>query len=245
MNNGTGTGSVIKVTSLGNAAGGAVLRIGKLLWGVLAAAVATGDLAALRQAGSQRSAKKNDFEVAVGDPLYWSEANSRFEDDPSLPCLGIAIDSAEETDTTAHWVLTTPKLQGTAYRKHKLAGAAARPAAGDDVGDGFEVGSLWLYQGITWMCTDATLTAAKWRPLNPLVTTATVASGQTSVSVDITGLPGIANGDYVHATVRTKGANACYVVEAKVAGGNLVLTVNTDPGTGGAVCSVTVWPVPV
>ncbi len=63
--------------------------------------------------------------------------------------------------------------------------------------------------------------------------TATVASGQTSIAVAV---PRIKAGDFVYVTLATKGANACVIVSTTiVAGTGFTITVDTDPGTGGAV----------
>ena len=49
---------------------------------------------------------------------------------------------------------------------------------------------------------------------------------------------GWADGDDIVASVTLKGANPCFVVEAKCTGGNIAVEVNTDPGAGG--CKVQV-----
>jgi DNA-binding MurR/RpiR family transcriptional regulator len=62
---------------------------------------------------------------------------------------------------------------------------------------------------------------------------ATVASGQTSIAV---ACAAIAATDLVFVTLATKGTNACVVVSTTiVAGTGFTITVDTDPGTGGAV----------
>jgi hypothetical protein len=72
---------------------------------------------------------------------------------------------------------------------------------------------------------------------------ATVVSGTTAIDVADTGILAT---DIVIATVQTKGANACYIVDTTiVAATKFTITVNTDPGTGGAICAYTVFrPVP-
>ncbi len=62
---------------------------------------------------------------------------------------------------------------------------------------------------------------------------ATVLSGQTSIVVT----DALAKtGDLIIASVLTKGANACYVVDTSISDGvSFTITVNTDPGAGGAV----------
>jgi hypothetical protein len=72
---------------------------------------------------------------------------------------------------------------------------------------------------------------------------ATVASGQTTVTVADTG---IAAGDIVNVSLMVKGTNACVVNSVVItAATNFVITVSTDPGTGGAVFAYTVTrPVP-
>lgn len=62
---------------------------------------------------------------------------------------------------------------------------------------------------------------------------ATVASGQTSIAVAV---PLIKAGDLVFAVLKTKGTNACVVVSTTiVAGTGFTITVDTDPGAGGAL----------
>lgn len=63
--------------------------------------------------------------------------------------------------------------------------------------------------------------------------TSTVLSGQTSIVVtDAT----IAAGDIIIASVLTKGTNACHVVGVTISAGvSFTVSVNTDPGAGGAV----------
>ncbi len=63
--------------------------------------------------------------------------------------------------------------------------------------------------------------------------TATVASGGTTKAVAV---PLIAADDKVILTLATKGTNACVVVSSTiVAGTGFTITVDTDPGAGGAV----------
>ena len=62
---------------------------------------------------------------------------------------------------------------------------------------------------------------------------ATVVSGQTAIAVACLG---IAATDLVFVTLATKGTNAVVVVSTTiVAGTGFTITVDTDPGTGGAV----------
>ena len=62
---------------------------------------------------------------------------------------------------------------------------------------------------------------------------ATVANGQTSIAVSDTS---IAADDEIMASVMTKGTNACYVVGVTIsAATSFTISVNTDPGSGGAV----------
>jgi hypothetical protein len=63
--------------------------------------------------------------------------------------------------------------------------------------------------------------------------TATVVSGQTHIDVVVTQIKAA---DFVFACLVTKGANACVVNSTTiVAGTGFAITVDTDPGTGGAV----------
>jgi hypothetical protein len=62
---------------------------------------------------------------------------------------------------------------------------------------------------------------------------ATVASGGVAIAVACIG---IAATDLVFVTLATKGTNACVVISTTiVAGTGFTITVDTDPGTGGAV----------
>lgn len=62
---------------------------------------------------------------------------------------------------------------------------------------------------------------------------ATVVSGQTTIAVACLG---IAATDLVFVTLATAGANPCVVASTTiVAGTGFTITVNTDPGSGGAV----------
>lgn len=65
--------------------------------------------------------------------------------------------------------------------------------------------------------------------------TATVASGQTAIAITDADAK---TGDLIIASVLTKGANAAYVVGTSISNGvSFTITVNTDPGAGGAVIS--------
>lgn len=69
--------------------------------------------------------------------------------------------------------------------------------------------------------------------LLPIYGTATVPNGATSVVVTDAFAK---TGDFILATVMTKGANACHVVGATISNGvSFTISVNTDPGAGGAV----------
>src|SRR5262245_1510959 len=47
--------------------------------------------------------------------------------------------------------------------------ATASPTTGDDVGDGYSVGSMWIWSanGWVWVCTSAAAGAAVWKELTP------------------------------------------------------------------------------
>lgn len=243
MNRTRGSGCPVTVTAPSTLTGNQML-IALGLAALVAADAASGAPVALWPEGEYFQTKKNDFTVALGQPLYWSATNSRFENNKLLPCVGVATQAATETSTEVFFRFGPPVQVGYNFRKNNL-GASARPAATDDTTDGYEVGSEWQYLGVRWVCTDATADAAHWKALNPILTSVTVVSGQTSKSTAVADIPGIANGDTVLASVKTKGANSCYITGADVTGGNLVVNVNTDPGTGGAVCNVAIWPAAV
>jgi len=236
---GRGPRSPINITAGAALTSGRIYQVGTLV-GLAIGDAASGAQAALATEGVFELPKATGYTITQGDVVYYDCITDFQLESTGVP-IGVALESAGTSATTCR-VSFIPEIVAAAGGRNNPVGAA-RPAATDDESKGFAVGSLWYYAGIQWICTDATGEAAHWRPLNPIVTTTTVASGQTSISSSMP--TGAANGDYVQATVRTKGANAASIVEAKVAGGNLVVTVSTDPGTGGAVCSVTIWPVPV
>ena len=63
--------------------------------------------------------------------------------------------------------------------------------------------------------------------------TATVVSGQVAIAVAVTQIKA---DDFVFAVLKTKGTNACVVISTTiVAGTGFTITVDTDPGSGGAV----------
>lgn len=78
-----------------------------------------------------------------------------------------------------------------------------------------------------------------WQYLQKLLSTngsmgyATVENGATTVVVTDTMAQA---GDFILASVYTKGTNACYVVGVTIsAGASFTITVSADPGAGGAV----------
>jgi hypothetical protein len=63
--------------------------------------------------------------------------------------------------------------------------------------------------------------------------TATVASGGVSIAVAVSQIKAA---DFVFVCLKTKGANACVVISTTiVAGTGFTITVDTDPGSGGAI----------
>ena len=44
--------------------------------------------------------------------------------------------------------------------------AAAAPTVNDDADDGYGHGSIWIYSGDVYICTDPTATAAVWTQIN-------------------------------------------------------------------------------
>lgn len=241
--NGRGPSSPVNLVAGDTLTSSRVSIVGGLVF-VAAADASSGDNVAVYTEGRFNVPKQTGFALAIGDPVYFDDSDNRAENNASLPCIGVCVGAAGSSDTSVDVLLVQTTQPSAGLRKANLA-AGARPTTGDDADSGYAVGSEWQFQGIRWVCTDATVGAAKWRPLNPVIAEVTVASGQTAIATAITGLPGVANGDVAIASVKTKGANAAYIVSAAVAGGNLTVTVNTDPGAGGAVCNVAIWPAAV
>lgn len=243
---GKGPASPITVNAGAALTGNQIVQIGVSgLLGIVAGDSGSGDPAAIYTEGVFDLPKQTGFSIALGGAVYVDVgADQRAENNPALPCIGYAIEAAGSSATTVRTRLVQSLSAFGGGVAHKLDGSA-RPTVDDDAGDGYGVGSKWYASGIVWECLDGTAGAAKWRALNPVLATVTVASGGTSVSTAVGDIPGIANGDHVLASVKTKGANAAYIVGAAVTGGNLVVAVNTDPGTGGAVINCAIWPANV
>lgn len=222
-----------------------VVNLGALV-AVVIGDVASGAQAALATEGVFSLAKESGFAIAQGSPVYFDTGvQQRAENNEALPCIGYATEAAGSSATSVT-VRLAPVVEPTSglSKKNNL-NAAARPTVDDDATEGYSIGSEWQYLGVRWICHGVGTGAAKWRPLNPIIAEVTVASGQTAIVTAISGLVGVANGDPVIASVKTKGANAAYIVSAAVAGGNLTVTVDTDPGAGGAVCNAAIWPAAV
>lgn len=71
--------------------------------------------------------------------------------------------SNHEAAANPHSIYLTQTEADALYGKHNFTASAA-PTVNDDSGDGYAVGSLWLWaaRGLLWQCVDATAGAAVW-----------------------------------------------------------------------------------
>ena len=90
------------------------------------------------------------------------------------------------------------------------------PATTDDASGGFSQGSIWVYPstGNSWICADATVSAAVWSPLGRIPVNVSGAADGATFEVDINFDGGIATGiDHFAAADFNNGGvvhNACY-----------------------------------
>jgi hypothetical protein len=105
------------------------------------------------------------------------------------------------------------KLNATGLRKNNFA-ATTDPGTGDDTGDGYEVGSVWINTtaGTVWVCENDTSTEAVWVQVYDAATlksdtTATLTAGYGNTSHPLgtitsgTVTPDVANGHHQHGTI--------------------------------------------
>lgn len=239
---GRGPSSPINVTAPEALTSNQVIQVGSLVAVVIGDA-ASGAQVALATEGVFSLAKATGFAIAQGDPVYFDTGvDQRAEANPALAMIGYALEDAASGATTVTVRLAPPAQPEGGALKHNLA-AGARPAVGDDVADGYAPGSLWIYQGVSWVCVDNGAGAAKWRAINPLSATVTVANGAVTGTV---ALPtGAANGDHVQATCTTDLTNEEAITRAIATGGNVVIHMTGDPGASTAVITCKIWPADV
>lgn len=79
----------------------------------------------------------------------------------------VVLDETKKQFSWSIWDATASAWQSIEDRKSKL-DATADPTTGDDSGDGYEVGSLWVNvtADTVFICTDATSTAAVWKQVS-------------------------------------------------------------------------------
>lgn len=239
---GRGPSSPINVTAPEALTSNQVIQVGSLVAVVIGDA-ASGAQAALATEGVFSLAKATGFAIAQGDPVYFDTgADQRAEANAALPMIGYALEDVASGGTTVTVRLAPPAQPVGGALLHNFAGAA-RPAVTDDSGDGYSIGSQWVYLGVTWICVDATAGAAKWRALNTLAASLTIASAAVTGTV---ALPtGAANGDYVIAIQTADMTNEVAVSRAIATGGNAVVHLTGDPGASGATLALRILPADV
>ena len=240
---GRGPSSPINVVAGGTVSSGDVIDLGGGLFGVAAADASSGEVLAVYTEGVFDLPKQSGFSIAAGEPVYFDAgADQRAENNPALLCVGYATQTAGSSATTVRTMLVQSLQPFGSAIKHNMA-AGDRPAVTDDVTEGYGIGSRWFYQGVEWVCVDATAGAAKWRALNTLAASLTIASGSTTGTV---ALPtGAANGDHVQASQTADMTNEVAVSRAVASGGNAIVHLTGDPGASGATLAIRILPADV
>lgn len=238
---GRGPSSPINATAPSALTSNLVVSLGSMV-GVVIGDVASGAQGAIATEGVFDVPKAGTFAIAQGAPVYFdTDTNEEAEDNPALPCIGYATEAALSAATTVR-VRLVPSLQPVGAVKNNLAGAA-RPAVTDDVTLGYTAGSLWIYQGVSWVCVSNADGAAKWRATNPLSASLTIASASVTGTV---ALPtGAANGDHCQVTQTGDQTNEVAVSRSIATGGNVVVHLTGDPGASGSTLAIKIWPADV
>lgn len=239
---GRGPSSPINVTAPEALTSNQVVNLGSLV-GVVIGDAASGAQAAIATEGVFSLAKNTGFVLGQGDPVYFDTGtDQRAENNPALPMIGYALEDAA-SGATSVTVRLAPPAQPVGGSALNNFAASGRPVVGDDIADGYTPGSLWLYQGVTWVCVDNTASAAKWRSLNPLSASLTIASASVTGTV---ALPtGAANGDHCQVTQTGDQTNEVAVSRAIATGGNVVVHLTADPGASGSTLAIKIWPADV
>lgn len=240
--NGRGPSSPVNLVAGGTYVSGRVYILGGLVC-IAAADAATGEGVAVYTEGRFSVPKQTGFALSAGDPVYFDDgSDNRAENNASLPCIGVCVADAGSSATSVDVLLVQTGQAYAGLRKDNLA-ASARPAVTDDVDLGYTVGSQWQYQGVRWICTDNSDGAAKWRALNTIAASVTIASGQTTGTA---ALPtGAANGDHVQVSQTADMTNEVGVSRAVATGGNVVIHLTGDPGASGATLACRILPADV
>lgn len=86
----------------------------------------------------------------------------------TVTAVAVGFVSADDSSVDVRGIESTTEY---AYKVHNLAATTA-PVAGDDSGDGYSVGSIWIdtTADLAYVCLDATATAAVWLPVSPITT---------------------------------------------------------------------------
>lgn len=239
---GRGPSSPIIIVAGGTISSGDVIASSGI-FGVAASDAASGDPVALYTEGVFDLPKQTGFAIGALEPVYFDAgSDQRAKNNPALLCVGYATLEAGSSATTVRTVLVQSLAPYGSAVMHNMAGAA-RPAVGDDVEDGYGIGSRWFYQGVEWVCVDATAGAAKWRALTTLAASLTIASGSTTGTV---ALPtGAANGDHVQVSQTADMTNEVGISRSVASGGNVIVHLTGDPGASGATLAIRILPADV
>lgn len=240
---GRGPSSPINVVAGGTVSSGDVIDLGGGLFGVAAADASSGDVAAIYTEGVFDLPKQSGFAIDAGQPVYFDTGtDQRAENSPALLCVGFATQDAASGATTVRTLLVQSLQPYGSSIKHNMA-ASARPVVGDDAADGYGIGSRWFYQGVEWVCVDATAGAAKWRALNTLADTLTIASG---ASTGTKALPtGAAENDFVTASITNNQTNEVAISRAVAGATDVAIHLTGDPGASGSTIVYRILPADV
>lgn len=239
---GRGPSSPIIIVASGTISSGDVIASSGI-FGVAASDAASGDPVALYTEGVFDLPKQTGFAIGALEPVYFDAgSDQRAENNPALPCIGYATQEAGSSATTVRTLLVQSLQPYGSSIKHNMA-ASARPTVDADATEGYGVGSRWFYQGVEWVCVSAADGAAKWRALNTLAASLTIASGSTTGTV---ALPtGAVNGDHVQVSQTADMTNEVGVSRAVASGGNAIVHLTGDPGASGATLAIRILPADV
>jgi predicted RecA/RadA family phage recombinase len=215
---------------------GVPVKIGTGLFGVPVDTAAAGARFGLQVSGVHALPKTAGASAyAAGDPCYWDGTVITKTATDSL--IGRCETAALIGDTTVRVLING--LVEQAADLDAVAGAlgvtAASAIAATNGGAG-NAGKLFKADAAGKMAGRVVETDGAKLDAIKAIQQVTIVSGATTVSVALPA--GWVNGDLVIATVAAKGANVASIVEAKCSGGNVVVSVNTDPGAGGCVINV-------
>lgn len=254
---------VITITAGGTYTAKTPIKIGSALFGIPMASVVSGGKVAVAISGSWDLAKSGGTGVtfAVGARVYWNQSGETCTADTDDDDIGVCVVTAANADTDVSVLLNgSIDTAGDAISTQLFDANTILAANTDDT----PAAVTMAVQTVLGRITGGNIKALSVAELQTLanvedgadvtdaanVTAAgavmdseliyqeiTVASGTTTKSDAVAG--GQTDGKPVIASIQSKGANAAYVTEAGVTGGNLVVTVNTDPGAGD--CVIGTW----